>query len=229
MRCRRRSRARRRLSLQSDRWSRSSSSTVRSVTAGTSPAEVTLFSDLAITLLRLPSVGGSCSVDNRHGCSEQPARLPGTGGIECEHERSADVVDLVHPDLLRRRRVVSLARPADRAVGARALAALRSLHQADLPPGRHPAAGDHRLRRDCAQRVERPPAHEAADGGGAGGGEPGDRQRDQGPAEVRFGRTWPETWCATIRPFIRDGVFGFELFHGAGYMLPQGTSRRSSP
>jgi membrane-associated phospholipid phosphatase len=33
-----------------------------------------------------------------------------------------------------------------------------------------------------------------------------------------FGRTWPETWVRNNPSFIRDGVFGFEPFHGGpGY------------
>jgi membrane-associated phospholipid phosphatase len=39
-----------------------------------------------------------------------------------------------------------------------------------------------------------------------------------------FGRTWPETWVRNNPSFIRDGVFGFEPFHGGpGYMaFPSG-------
>jgi membrane-associated phospholipid phosphatase len=33
-----------------------------------------------------------------------------------------------------------------------------------------------------------------------------------------FGRTWPETWVQHNPSFIRDGVYGFNFFHGgAGY------------
>ena len=33
-----------------------------------------------------------------------------------------------------------------------------------------------------------------------------------------FGRTWPETWVNNNPSFIRDGVYGFNWFHGgAGY------------
>jgi membrane-associated phospholipid phosphatase len=33
-----------------------------------------------------------------------------------------------------------------------------------------------------------------------------------------FGRTWPETWVENNPSFIRDGVYGFNWFHGgAGY------------
>ncbi len=33
-----------------------------------------------------------------------------------------------------------------------------------------------------------------------------------------FGRTWPETWLRNNPSFIRDGVFGFQPFHGGvGY------------
>jgi membrane-associated phospholipid phosphatase len=33
-----------------------------------------------------------------------------------------------------------------------------------------------------------------------------------------FGRTWPDTWVENIPSFIRDGTYGFNLFHGgAGY------------
>src|ERR1700674_2598812 len=33
-----------------------------------------------------------------------------------------------------------------------------------------------------------------------------------------FGRTWPETWIHNNPSLIRDGVYGFNLFHGgAGY------------
>jgi membrane-associated phospholipid phosphatase len=31
-----------------------------------------------------------------------------------------------------------------------------------------------------------------------------------------FGRTWPETWIGNNPSFIRDGVFGFNPFHGGG-------------
>jgi membrane-associated phospholipid phosphatase len=39
-----------------------------------------------------------------------------------------------------------------------------------------------------------------------------------------FGRTWPETWVRNNPSFIRDGVFGFEPFHGGpGYQaFPSG-------
>jgi membrane-associated phospholipid phosphatase len=39
-----------------------------------------------------------------------------------------------------------------------------------------------------------------------------------------FGRTWPETWVRSNPSFIRDGVFGFEPFHGGpGYQaFPSG-------
>lgn len=33
-----------------------------------------------------------------------------------------------------------------------------------------------------------------------------------------FGRTWPETWVQNNPSFVRDGVFGFNFFHGGpGY------------
>jgi membrane-associated phospholipid phosphatase len=31
-----------------------------------------------------------------------------------------------------------------------------------------------------------------------------------------FGRTWPETWARNNPSFIRDGVYGFQPFHGGG-------------
>lgn len=31
-----------------------------------------------------------------------------------------------------------------------------------------------------------------------------------------FGRTWPETWVQNNPSLIRDGAFGFNLFHGGG-------------
>jgi membrane-associated phospholipid phosphatase len=39
-----------------------------------------------------------------------------------------------------------------------------------------------------------------------------------------FGRTWPETWLRNNPSYIRDGVFGFEPFHGGpGYQaFPSG-------
>lgn len=41
-----------------------------------------------------------------------------------------------------------------------------------------------------------------------------------------FGRTWPETWVQNNSSFIRDGAYGFNLFHGgAGYgSFPSGHS-----
>jgi membrane-associated phospholipid phosphatase len=41
-----------------------------------------------------------------------------------------------------------------------------------------------------------------------------------------FGRTWPETWVQNNPSFIRDGAYGFNLFHGgAGYAsFPSGHS-----
>jgi membrane-associated phospholipid phosphatase len=41
-----------------------------------------------------------------------------------------------------------------------------------------------------------------------------------------FGRTWPETWVQNNSSFIRDGAYGFNLFHGgAGYAsFPSGHS-----
>src|SRR5882672_12636424 len=36
--------------------------------------------------------------------------------------------------------------------------------------------------------------------------------------KLAFGRTWPETWVRDNPSFIRDGVFGFNPFHGGpGY------------
>lgn len=32
--------------------------------------------------------------------------------------------------------------------------------------------------------------------------------------KIVFGRTWPETWTASNPSLIRDGVYGFNLFHG---------------
>jgi membrane-associated phospholipid phosphatase len=39
-----------------------------------------------------------------------------------------------------------------------------------------------------------------------------------------FGRTWPDTWIENNPSFIRDGVYGFNFFHGGrGYMsFPSG-------
>jgi membrane-associated phospholipid phosphatase len=41
-----------------------------------------------------------------------------------------------------------------------------------------------------------------------------------------FGRTWPDTWVQNNPSFIRDGIYGFNLFHGgAGYAsFPSGHS-----
>lgn len=41
-----------------------------------------------------------------------------------------------------------------------------------------------------------------------------------------FGRTWPDTWIQNNPSFIRDGAYGFNLFHGgAGYAsFPSGHS-----
>jgi membrane-associated phospholipid phosphatase len=36
--------------------------------------------------------------------------------------------------------------------------------------------------------------------------------------KLLFGRTWPETWVQNNPSFIRDGVYGFNFFHGgSGY------------
>src|SRR5262249_61381324 len=35
-----------------------------------------------------------------------------------------------------------------------------------------------------------------------------------------FGRTWPETWVRDNPSFIRDGVYGFNPFHGRPGVAP---------
>jgi len=50
--------------------------------------------------------------------------------------------------------------------------------------------------------------------------------------KILFGRTWPETWTNNNPSWIKDGVFGFEPFHGGAgwYSFPSGhTTLVSAP
>lgn len=50
--------------------------------------------------------------------------------------------------------------------------------------------------------------------------------------KLLFGRTWPETWTNNNPSWIKDGVFGFEPFHGGNgwYSFPSGhTTLISAP
>jgi len=42
--------------------------------------------------------------------------------------------------------------------------------------------------------------------------------------KILFGRTWPETWTNNNPSWIKDGVFGFEPFHGSAgwFSFPSG-------